>query len=160
MLDILFPNAPRFSIALKSAASPRYNCIAFAVYCEAVPIWPDEDNSWPIGMPRNETVDQIIEFFRLVGFEVCSDSDTQFDAKFEKVAIYAADGFPQHVAIQQRDGGWKSKLGVLADIWHRDPYVIQDAGYGRVVKILRRRWTGRPPDLPPLHPPPSPIIRP
>jgi len=163
MFDKLFPNRTPHNNHPESRQTERYNCLAHAVCNDLLNIWPDQDNSWPIDMPRVETIDSITSFLRRLGFRECKDG--AFEEVFEKVAIYARGAVPQHVARQKRDGRWTSKMSVLADIWHTTPDVLAcpnqlEFSYGVVVKIMRRRWDGRPPTLPEMHPPAPLIIRP
>jgi hypothetical protein len=158
-----FPNKTAFNNQPESCQTPRYNCLAWAVHNDLLNIWPDQDNSWPVVLPRQETVESIVAFLVLLGFQDCVDD--QFDPAVEKVAIYARHGVPQHVARQKRDGRWTSKLGPLADVWHSSPNVFScpgqvDYSYGIVVRLMARPWTGEPPVLPPMHPPPPIIIVP
>jgi hypothetical protein len=162
MFDQIFPNLTDRNSSAESPQTTRYNCVAWAVHNDLMNIWPDADNAWPIGMPRDETVEGMVAFFKQLGFEECPDSS--FESGFEKIAIYARNSVPQHVARQKSDGRWTSKLNVLADIWHSSPDVLEcgdmiENGYGSVVKIMRRQNDGRPPVLPPMHPPPPIIIR-
>jgi hypothetical protein len=161
MFAKLFPNATPYNNKPESDQTGRYNCLAWAVHNDRLNIWPDEDNSWPIGLPRVETVASIVAFLKILGFDECSDDG--LEPRFEKVAIYARQGIPQHVARQKRDGLWTSKLGTLADSWHTTFNVFACAAqlensYGMVVKIMRRRWDGKAPALPAMHPPAPTII--
>jgi hypothetical protein len=161
MWDKLFPNLTPRNHLPESPQTTRYNCLAHAVHNDTLNIWPDEDNSWPVGWDRAETVDCIAAFLRALEFQDCSDET--FNPALEKVAIYALHGLPQHVARQKRDGRWTSKLGGLADMWHSTPgdlvnvHQITDS-YGIVVKLMVRQWSGQAPILPKMHPPAPAII--
>jgi hypothetical protein len=162
MLDILFPLAPRFSIGVDSPQTPRYNCLAWALRRDDLPIWPDpeEETSWPVGWVRNDSVDSIIALLEHVGFVESPNGKGMLEAAYEKIAIYAEGDTPLHVARQDSDGIWKSKLGILADIWHKTPFVIESKDYGRVVKIMRRSLAAAANALPELHPAPPLIFIP
>jgi hypothetical protein len=162
MYEKQFPNVTDRNMRPESDPTHRYNCLAWAVHNDLIPIWPDEDMHWPVGWERTESVDLIIRFFESLGFENATDSS--LEAGFEKVAIYARHGKPEHVARQKLDGGWTSKLAGLVDVWHSSPEVYEcpaqvEYSYGVVVGIMRRRWNGKPPVLPQMHPPPPVIIR-
>lgn len=154
-----FPNRTEANCHVKSPATYEYNCVGWAVHTKRHYIWPDEREqlAWPPDMPREETVDALRGFFERIGFSRCPDAD--FEARYEKVAIYATAGNPQHVARQRRSGRWTSKLGGQVDVDHATLGVLAGGPYGEVVLIMRRLWDGKPPTLPPLHPPPSALIR-
>jgi hypothetical protein len=167
MDDLLFPSAPPGNIRPTSSATEEYNCLAWAVWDQRHVIWPDEYEqlSWPPNLPREETVNGIQEFFRAVGFTDCASSTPE--ANVEKIAIYSKGNTPTHVARQLHSGLWTSKLGSAADVDHKELSDLADQ-YGQVAVIMKRRFTGRGPPLPRLHPGPpllispsgSPLIRP
>jgi hypothetical protein len=154
--DIFFENAPAGSVESISKVTDFYNCVGWAVHRQDEVIWPDEDEQmrWPVHVPRHETIDAFEQFFRVLGFERCANTD--FEVGFEKVAIYARDGATKHVARQYASGRWKgfwtSKLGPAADVRHRAAEVIQGKLYGAVTLNMRRRFDGKPPRLPAMHP--------
>jgi hypothetical protein len=164
MRDILFEKAPPGSVQTVSDPTDFYNCVAWAVSRNDQVIWPDEDElmRWPPTLPRTETVDVLAQFFVLAGFERCPTSD--LERGFEKVAIYEKDGIATHAARQcvvgQHAGQWTSKLGPQVDIRHRTAEVITGKTYGRMALVMRRPYNGRPPALPPLHPPPPLLVTP
>lgn len=52
-----------------------------------------------------------------IGVELCDNG--LLEAGFEKVAVYAdANGFWSHMAKQEDNGEWSSKLGRLEDVRH------------------------------------------
>lgn len=163
MFDRLFPRLTQHNSAAESPVTPRYNCVAWAVHNDLINIWPDTDGSWPVQLPRQETVQAFIDFFGILGFEECVDD--RLEPQYEKIAIYALNGVPQHVARQKACGRWASKLAVLVDIWHATPDVLVNydaaaGGYGAVVKIMRRNRNLGPIELPEMFPPQPPIILP
>jgi len=75
-------------------------------------------------------------FERIGGFMKCSNWKPE--AGFEKIAVYAdADGEFSHVARQKSNGMWTSKIGVLDDIDHSNPQVLEK-DYGRISQFLKR----------------------
>jgi hypothetical protein len=99
-----------------------------------------------------------VKFFEVAGFRVSNSS--AFEDGLEKIAIYAAGSGVTHAARQLLNGRWTSKLGDKLDIEHQSPETLHDGPYGNVVLIMARAYTGRPPVLPLLHPPPPKIILP
>ena len=72
-----------------------------------------------------------------VGFE-----RAEGPASSESVALIALyvdfDGLVVHVARQEPDGKWRSKIGVLEDIEHDAPDALEGGEYGSVACVLRR----------------------
>jgi hypothetical protein len=148
------PNVTPWNLIPKSGATDAYNCLAWAVHYEDLPIWPDPRNvcSWPPDMARDETLASIKLFLERVGFVECADLSSHVEPSYEKVAIYADAHGPQHVARQLPDGTWTSKLGVSIDAVHGTLNVLEGGTSGNVV-IMMKRPSETPPTLPPLHPP-------
>src|SRR5260370_20878564 len=101
-----------------SQATPRYNCLAFAIKDERH--WWEHGlygrrYRWPSGIPN--TLDGWVTIFTLDGYQLTTNRDVE--PGFEKVAIFVSltDQTDFHVAIS--DGkSWKSKLGKREDIQH------------------------------------------
>lgn len=104
-----FPNLQDDEYEVTSAQSREYNCIAWAAEDTENWWWPSVDDRWPDEVPRVNTVDNFILAFQRLGYEVCDDGD--FEAQYEKVALYANANGPQHMARQLASGAWTSKLG-------------------------------------------------
>ena len=93
-----------------------------------------------------------MEFFEAIGFEEVSNVETSVTPGYWKIAIYARDDFPLHVARQLSNGRWTSKLGLKVDINHENLSCLEGGDLGYVAKIMRRLKTGSIPALPPLIP--------
>ena len=139
-----------------SDATQEYNCFAWAVWSNQDVIWPDSLGvcQWDPALPRTDDIPTIIRFLANVGF-VRTFSDA-FEDGFEKIAIYALNGDPQHLARQEikgpRKGYWTSKLGEGGiDAYHPTLKVLEGPKYGNVVAILKREFKG-PPNIPTLVP--------
>src|SRR2546430_690432 len=80
--------------------------------------WPDaeEQDSWPSGVARIETVQAFREAFATLGYADCDHE--QLEPAWEKIALFALAGIPKHAARQLPTGRWTSKLGPLEDIEH------------------------------------------
>jgi hypothetical protein len=89
--------------------------------------WYDEE--------RDSTVEALVRLFRTQGYEVCEGCD--LEPGFEKIAIYAKNRVPTHVARQIGTGEWTSKCGRLEDITHV-PQGLEGSEYGEVAVALRR----------------------
>ncbi len=161
-MNLLFSGLPKlnqFNSKLTSAQTPRYNCVAWSVCNDLVSLWPDDDNRWPVGFSRTETLEAFLELFVSIGFLQCADGN--LEPGFMKIALFVnLEGVPSHVARQLGSGQWTSKLGILADIEHRELSLIEGDDYGRVAVYMRRSNASGPIQLPRLHPPPPLIIQP
>jgi hypothetical protein len=154
-----FPYSADWNWRATSDATCAYNCLSWSVHRQDVYMWPDERNqfSWPVDMPRGDTVEMMKSFFERIGFRECKSRD--HEEGFEKIVVYGNDSCPEHIARQLPSGKWTSKLGESIDIEHNDPKVLEGGPYGAVMLTMRRPWNG-PPQLPPLHPEPPRLIRP
>src|ERR1035438_162844 len=106
-----------------SAQSRRYNCIAWAAGNDLRNWWPDPRGIgyWPLGIPRQVTIDAFMRAYGTLGYTLCFDES--LEEGLEKIAIYgttALDGsvIPTHAALQLQSGKWTSKLGPFEDINH------------------------------------------
>ena len=134
-LPILYPNLRDFSIT--SDVSRQYNCIAWAFGDTRRWWWPHTGYYWPRPYSLNEeTVHNFVEVFADAGYEVCADG--VIENGFEKIAIFAINGEPTHVARQLNTGRWTSKLGNLEDIDHAMLEEVECHIYGKVVTYMRR----------------------
>jgi hypothetical protein len=158
MPDPIFANLAVADYQVTSKATEEYNCISWSVHVEDQVIWPDEDEqfSWPVNLPRSESVEVFTEFFVAAGYELCDDGE--LDAAYEKVALYVDDGLVVHAARQLPNGRWTSKLGAECDICHNMLGGLEGPVYGQVSVYLRRMQSGVKPTLPPLHPGPARLI--
>ncbi len=149
------PNLRDDNHRITSPNEPLYNCVAWSVENQLFWIWPDPDNQygWPVGIARTETLEAFAQFYELLGYQPCPDAS--LEEGFGKIALYARDGAPTHVARQLGNGRWTSKLGDLVDIEHVDLSVVSDGAYGKPVQIMRRPRAMGPLILPTLHPPPG-----
>jgi hypothetical protein len=77
-----------------------------------------------------------LSVFAVHGYEE-SDDDTP-DPSYEKIAIYAGNEGPEHVARQKASGLWTSKMGKARDIDHATLAALEGDFYGKVVKIMKR----------------------
>ncbi len=136
------PNLVDFSVTSESTL--QYNCLAWALGDDSRWIDPTGENAyWPEGVSDDDTVDSVIDLFRLVGYELCEDGS--LEAGYEKIAVYAVNGSPTHAARQLEDGRWTSKLGKYEDIVHATPEELQwddDKGYGQVAAFMVRPVDG------------------
>ena len=90
-------------------------------------------------------MEELVRVLTSFGYQECASQ--KFEKGVQKVAIFARDGIPVHVAIQpsNRSGIWKSKMGYNIDMEHElraiethaddDP---QKQGYGKLAKIMSK----------------------
>ena len=109
-----FPNLRKLGYSRTS--DPHYhNCIAYAAGDLQRAWWPDEhppnsSNYWPPGVPHHEeTVAVFTQAFATLGYSLCADG--KWEPGYEKLAIYTWRGLVRHMAKQQANATWRSKLG-------------------------------------------------
>jgi hypothetical protein len=137
-LQETFPHLATSGYRITSPKSKSYNCIAHALGDESRWWWPDIANIeafWPADVPRVETLEAFRAAFATLGFAECTGAD--FEAGFERVAIFAIKGSPTHAARQLPDGLWTSKLGELEDIEH-ELHGLEGEAYGGVALLMKR----------------------
>jgi len=94
------------------------------------------DGYWPENVLRQESVEALWTLFAALGYEKC---DNEFlERGYDKVALYANELGPTHVARQLANDRWTSKLGRLEDIEHATLKQLEGDMYGSVTFILRR----------------------
>src|SRR5439155_19993769 len=96
---------------ITSPRDPAYNCVAFAVG-DLAHFWYDarlRGYYWPPGAGSADTIEGWTKVFELHGYT--GTDDRTLEAEYEKIAIYATDSGPEHVARQKASGMWTSKMG-------------------------------------------------
>jgi hypothetical protein len=76
------------------------------------------------------------QLFGRMGYEPCDAPDLEQD--FQKVALYGDGNGVLHVARQDDDGSWLSKMGEAADIVHGDVRMVEGRMIGKVLRVLKR----------------------
>ena len=79
-------------------------CISFAVG-DVTRYWYDCHVSgyyWAPGVGSADTMEGWLKLFAIHGY--METNDPTFDPEFEKIAVYALDGIPEHVARQESFG--------------------------------------------------------
>jgi hypothetical protein len=136
-----FPNLRPGNHTQTSAATPSYNCIAWAAGDSSRWWEPTAYCYWPRGVPRQYTVDAYAQAYATLGYVDCPDGSAE--TGFEKLAIYADfAGTPTHAARLLPSGQWTSKLGQDIDISHTTPADVAGPLYGRVVRYMKRPKSG------------------
>jgi 3'-phosphoadenosine 5'-phosphosulfate sulfotransferase (PAPS reductase)/FAD synthetase len=95
---------------------------------------------WPPGVSLECTVQSFAEAYSRLGFEPCPSAS--LEPGYEKIALFAKRGEPQHAARQLPNGSWTSKCGQLEDIEH-DLGALEGDAYGNVEAFLRRPTPSR-----------------
>ena len=132
----LFPNLPPDQYQETSEQTCDYNCIAFAAEDEENWWWPSEDSFWPVEIV-DDSLASFEHAFRVArNYEPCQDG--QFEAGFQKVAVYSAGNRVKHMARQIDNGLWASKLGMGWDISHQTTGSLICPKYGDSISYLRR----------------------
>ena len=155
-LLIAMPNLRNCEHELTSAPTREYNCIAYAAGDDEKWWWPphpddvDLDLSfWPAGVPADITLEAFSAAFATRGFSPCGDGG--FAHGVEKIALFYNDHrTPTHAARQIFEGPyrghWISKLGMLADIRHKELIAVECSEYGSNKRFFSRPTTSKPTD--------------
>ena len=143
-LEKQFPHLSEEGYTVTSADTIDYNCVAWAAELESEWWWPDAMNQeyWPEGVPREETLSAFTAAFQTIGYDVCDNES--LESGFSKIAIYGdAQQVPRHVARQLASGGWTSKIGQYEDIQHKTLKALmgKSPAYGEVIRIMKKPAT-------------------
>jgi hypothetical protein len=141
-MEDIFPGLRGQSFQITSPKDDKYNCIALAARDIRNWWWPDiaEEDNWPAGVARVETIAAFRDAFATLGYVICEHDE--LEPGFEKVAFFAFAGKPKHVARQLPTGRWLSKLGPMEDIEHA-LHDLTGMVYGSVVLVMKRPWPAR-----------------
>jgi hypothetical protein len=142
-LALSFPGLRDEAWDIESPKDRAYNCIGWAAGRIAL-WWPgraEDGFAWPDGS-TDQTADIFEAGFATLGYVRVERDDLSHEPGWEKVAIYAnAYGTVEHMARQLSDGRWTSKMGVHGnDIVHATPLAVAGGEYGKVVRVLKRRY--------------------
>ncbi len=138
-LEAAFPKLAQAGYAITSPATTDYNCIAWAAQDVSAWWWPDPHGQyfWPIGVPRETSLQAFELAYEELGFTRCADGTVEQGQ--EKIAIYAdSQGLPTHAARLLLSGRWTSKLGPYVDIEHGTVQGVEGPDYGTVAFFMRR----------------------
>ena len=135
--EVLLPRLHQDEYRITSPESDRYNCIAWAAGDATRRWWPGEpDYYWPPDAPSAETMESFQAVFAALGYRECATAE--WEPGYEKVALFAKDGWPTHAARQLPNGHWRSKPGRWEDIEHHTLQALVSSLYGGVACLLRR----------------------
>jgi hypothetical protein len=131
-----WPNLTKRSFRKTSVATRVYNCVSWALGLTDIK-FNSFSYYWPPNLPREHTVDNYVNLYRLYEFEICPDGS--YEEGTEKIALFGdGEGLFQHVSRQLSNGLWTSKMGELEDIEHKAPEVVSGSLYGRVSVYMKR----------------------
>lgn len=129
-----FPNLRSTGHRITSNGTDTYNCLAWAAG-ETHRRWePNRPHHWPA--TRGHEIEYFVEAYQSLGYVECENGDLEHG--FEKIAIYGQYGLGTHAARQLGNGRWTSKLGNLWDIEHPTLDGVENAGYGKCEKFMKR----------------------
>lgn len=143
-LDEVFSRLSSGNYQISSAATKRYNCIAWVAGDDRNWWWPAPAarNFWPAGLPRFETIQAFEQAFASLGYVVCESGHPE--PSVEKIAFFAdSRNIPTHAARQLPGRRWTSKLGEREDIEH-DLHDLEGELYGTVVRFMKRSRSEKP----------------
>jgi hypothetical protein len=143
----VFPELKHTGYRKTSDDTRQYNCLAWAAG-ETHRRWDPHvlTDHWPAR--REQTIPAFKEAYESIGYVQCPDGKEEHG--FEKIAIFAIGGKPQHAARQLGNGAWTSKLGRDIDIEHPTVDGVKSQVYGEVVIYMKRPIIMQPGRLPPL----------
>jgi hypothetical protein len=134
------PHLTTATCEIKSKATNRYNCIAWAAGEDFRNWWPDPNGVgyWPSNVPREVTIQAFILAYGTLGFQ--EGGDGRLETGIQKLALYVKGQpeIPTHAALQLESGQWTSKLGPFEDVNHTTPEAATGPVYGRVYCYLSR----------------------
>lgn len=136
------PNLRDENCTITSAASRRYNCLAWAAGEDFRVWWPDPlgVGYWPPDVARLVTTPAFMAAYGTLGFTLCFDGT--LEPGIEKVALYGKGPrgaeTPTHAALQLASGEWTSKLGSFEDVRHITTSAVEGPVYGVVICYLGR----------------------
>ncbi len=138
-LESRFPKLRSTHYSVTSNRAVRYNCVAW-VFGDRRRDW-DLLRYWPSKTELGDTIASMVAFFRSFGFETCL-LDKSLEPGVDKIALYRKNGTVEfsHVACQQPDGTWSSKLGKGRDISHDTLECLEGDvldEYGTVAVIMK-----------------------
>lgn len=129
-----FPEARQ--LAITSAATTEYNCIAWALGETDRCWWPGGYGCyWPVGVMAAVTREAFRWCFAGRGYQPCDDGGLVEGV--EKLCLYEKAATPTHAARQLPSGRWTSKLGPDEDVEH-DLNDLCGRRYGRPVAFFAR----------------------
>jgi hypothetical protein len=135
-----FPNLHSGNCQVTSPATTAYNCIAWAAGKNTRWWDPNGLYYWPKGVPREVSVDAVMQVYEALGFVKCDDG--RLEVGVEKIAIFVktngAFTIPTHATRQLETGQWTSKLGPCEDISHAQVGDVGGPGYGDVFCFMSR----------------------
>src|SRR5690348_3208536 len=102
----ILPRLTADNYRITSPATWEYNCVAWAAGVTDAWWWPLPGRYWPASVPREETVGAFLALFATLGYQVTAKAD--LEPGLEKIALYAREATPMHVARQLAGGWWTS----------------------------------------------------
>lgn len=120
----IFPRLANTQTLVTSPIDVDYNCVGWAIgdrfrwwepYGVILPS-PSPPYRWPEDLPHNKRSSTYVRFFELHGYQVAYDDSVE--PGFRKIAIYVENDEFRHVARQEPNGLWSSKIGPQEDITH------------------------------------------
>ena len=132
-----FPNLQEgVSLEFTSPVDYNYNCLAWALGCNAKPFEKAKGALWEWPDIPDDTADGWALVCEVHGFSRTETSE--FRPGYEKIAILEDDEGQLHATRNDENGRWKSKLGDQGpDIDHVGLGALQGA-YGDVAIVLER----------------------
>jgi hypothetical protein len=137
----LYPDIEKVGYKKTSSHTLGYNCIAWAAGDDGRWWEPQTGYSrggvWPDGCPHEDTLDGWMAALGAVKFVQCADGTAE--KGYHKVAIFGqSPSDPEHVAWQNQDGVWCSKLGEWEDVEHKRLEGARNRDQSKVLAYMKR----------------------
>lgn len=137
-----FPGLATTHFRFTSPDDSGYNCYAYAGGDTRRNWHPSAYAGlhWPGGESEGESLADFLAAYALLGYQACESAELEVGV--EKIAVYADEMGPTHVARQLKNGYWTSKMGPREDIEH-ELSGLEGECYGRVVAVASRPFGGQ-----------------
>jgi hypothetical protein len=136
---LAFPGLTDDNHTKTSPEDKSYNCMGHATN---TPLWwnpvddsPSGEFYWPPNAPRENSIRAYRKALECVRYKICENEN--FESGFEKIAIFAKDNMPTHMARQLDEKFWTSKLGRGVDISHT-LRALYGLNFGEVVLFMKK----------------------
>jgi len=129
-----------------------FNCIAYSLGFDDIWVWPLSIGItvypnkviegrlfsiyWPVGIPKNLSMNAFEQMYALFGYERCTDM--RYEPGYKKIIIYGYDAKEISHAAVVCDGYCMSKMGKYVIIKHQADSLIGKE-YGQIIMCVRRK---------------------
>lgn len=129
-----------------------YNCIAYSLGFDDIWVWPLSIGItvypnktiegrmfriyWPVGVPKNLTMNAFEQMYALFGYERCKDM--RYEPGYKKIIVYGYSTKEISHAAIVHNGYCTSKMGKYVIITHQPESLIGE-DYGHIIMCVKRK---------------------